>query len=59
MDEAQDAANEKVSAFVAGEEKDLHEVMISMNQARLQFDLMNEVRSKGLQAYQKLMQTQI
>ncbi len=59
VDEAQDTANEKVSAFVAGEEKDLHEGMISMNQARLQFELMNEVRSKGLQAYQKLMQTQI
>jgi flagellar hook-basal body complex protein FliE len=52
-------SNEKVSAFVAGEEQSLHEVMISMNKAKLQFELMSEVRNKGLQAYQKLMQTQV
>lgn len=59
VDQSQEVANEKVSAFVAGEEQNLHEVMISMNQAKLQFELMSEVRSKGLEAYQKLMQTQI
>jgi len=59
VDQSQDVANEKISAFVAGEEKNLHEVMISMNQAKLQFELMSEVRSRGLEAYQKLMQTQI
>lgn len=59
VDESQKVANEKVSAFVAGEEQNLHEVMISMNQAKLQFELMSEVRSRGLEAYQKLMQTRI
>jgi flagellar hook-basal body complex protein FliE len=59
VDGSQEVANEKVSAFVAGEEKNLHEVMISMNQAKLQFELMNEVRSRGLEAYKQLMQTRI
>lgn len=59
VDESQKVANEKISAFVAGEEQNLHEVMISMNQAKLQFELMSEVRNKGLEAYQKLMQTRI
>lgn len=59
VDQSQDVANEKISAFVAGEEQNLHEVMISMNEAKLQFELMSEVRSRGLEAYQKLMQTRI
>jgi flagellar hook-basal body complex protein FliE len=33
--------------------------MISMNQAKLKFELMSEVRNRGLEAYQKLMQTQV
>lgn len=59
VDQAQEVSNEKTSAFVAGEEQSLHEVMISMNEAKLQFELMSEVRNKGLEAYQKLMQTQV
>ncbi|MFB6273791.1 MAG: flagellar hook-basal body complex protein FliE [Salinibacter sp.] len=59
VDQSQEVANEKISAFVAGEEQNLHEVMISMKQAKLQFELMNEVRNRGLQAYKKLMQTRI
>jgi len=59
VDQAQEVASEKTSAFVAGEEKNLHEVMISMNQAKLQFELMSEVRNRGLEAFQTLMQTRI
>lgn len=59
VNESQEVANEKISAFVAGEEDSLHEVMISMNQAQVHFELMNEVRSRGLESYKRLMQTQI
>jgi len=59
VDEAQDVANEKISAFVAGEGASVHEVMISMNEAKMQFELMNEVRNRGLEAYRELMQMQI
>lgn len=59
VDESQEVANEKISAFVAGEEDDVHEVMISMNQAKLHFELMNEVRSRGLESYKQLMRMQV
>lgn len=59
VDESQEVANEKISAFVAGEEQNLHEVMISMKQAKMKFELMSEVRNRGLDAYKKLMQTRI
>jgi len=59
VDRAQKAANEQVEAFVAGEQENLHEVMISMNQARLYFQLMTEVRNRLLETYQELMRTQI
>lgn len=59
VNESQEVANEKISAFVSGEEQNLHEVMISMNQAKMQFELMNEVRNRGLEAYRQLMRMQV
>ena len=59
VDASQKQADENISAFVAGEEQNLHEVMISMNQAKLQFELMNEVRNRGLETYRELMRMQI
>lgn len=59
VDQSQKAADENISAFVAGEEENLHEVMISMNQAELHFQLMNEVRNRGLDTYRELMRMQV
>lgn len=59
VDQAQKTADDKISAFVAGEEENLHEVMISMNQAKMHFDLMNEVRNRGLETYRELMRMQV
>lgn len=59
VDGAQKNADGQIEAFVAGEQENLHEVMISMNQAELHFDLMNEVRNKALDTYQELMRMQI
>lgn len=59
VDEAQKVADGQVEAFVAGEQENLHEVMIAMNQAKLSFQLMTEVRNKSLEAYQELMRMQI
>ena len=59
VDGAQKAADGQVEAFVAGEQENLHEVMISMNQAKLAFQLMTEVRNKSLEAYQELMRMQV
>lgn len=59
VDASQKAADDKIESFVAGEEENLHDVMISMNQAKLHFQLMTEVRNKGLETYQELMRMQI
>ena len=59
VDATQKVADEQINAFVAGEQENLHEVMISMNQAKLSFQLMTEVRNKTLETYQELMRMQI
>ncbi len=59
VDGAQKTADSQMEAFVAGETDNLHEVMISMNQARLTFQLMTEVRNKTLDTYQELMRMQV
>ena len=59
VDGAQREADSQIEAFVAGEQDNLHEVMISMNSARLTFQLMTEVRNKMLDTYQELMRMQV
>ncbi|MFQ5571736.1 MAG: flagellar hook-basal body complex protein FliE [Rhodothermales bacterium] len=59
VDGAQKEADAQVSAFVAGEQENLHEVMISMNQAELYLQLMTEVRNRMLETYQELMRMQV
>ncbi len=59
VDGAQKAAADQINAFVAGEQENLHEVMISMNQAELYFQMMTEVRNRMLETYQELMRMQV
>ena len=59
VNDSQRTANAQVEAFVSGEQEDLHEVMIAMNEAQLHFQLMTEVRNKALDTYQELMRMQI
>ena len=59
VDAAQKVADEQVEAFVAGEQESVHEVMISMNEAKLHFQLMTEVRNRMLETYQELMRMQV
>lgn len=59
VDGAQKSAESQMSAFVAGEQENLHEVMISMNEAKLSLQLMTEVRNKMLETYQELMRMQV
>ena len=59
VDAAQKGADAQVEAFVAGEQENLHEVMISMNQAELSLQLMTEVRNRLLETYQELMRMQV
>lgn len=59
VDGAQKEAEGQINAFVAGEQENLHEVVISMNQAELYLQLMTEVRNKMLDTYQELMRMQV
>lgn len=59
VDDAQKAADGQITAFVSGEQENLHEVMIAMNEAKLSFQLMTEVRNKMLETYQELMRMQV
>ena len=59
VDMAQSEAGQEVEAFIAGEQENLHEVMIRLNQAKTSFQLMVEVRNKMMDAYQELIRMQI
>ena len=59
VDDAQSDASMQVEAFVAGEQENLHEVMIKLNQAKTAFHMMVEVRNKMMDAYQELFRMQI
>lgn len=59
VDGAQKTANDEVQAFISGEKKNLHDVMLSMEEAKVSFQLMTEVRNKSLEAYQELMRMQV
>ncbi len=59
VNEAQSVASNQVESFIAGEQENLHEVMIKLNQAKTSFQLMVEVRNKMMEAYQELFRMQV
>lgn len=59
VDAKQKAANDQIASFVAGENENLHEVMIAINEAELSFQLMTEVRNRMLDTYHELMRMQV
>ncbi len=59
VDDAQTASGQQIESFIAGEQENLHEVMVSMNQAKLSFQLLVEVRNKMVDAYHELYRMQI
>ena len=48
-----------VQALAAGENVSLHRLMIDMEEAKLSFDLIAQVRNRLLESYQDVMRTQI
>ena len=50
----QHQSDAQVQRLVAGETKNLHDVMLAMDEAKTSFDMMIEVRNKLLSAYQEL-----
>ena len=52
-------AESNLRDFAAGKTENLHQVMLSLNKAKLSFELMVEVRNKTLEGYQEIMRMQI
>ena len=48
-----------IGKLVKGETRSLHEVMIHMEEAKLSFQLLAQVRNHLLDAYQEVMRTQV
>ncbi len=52
-------AEGQLQSFAIGESTNVHELMISLEQARLSFQLLVQVRNKLLEGYQDIMKMQI
>lgn len=59
VDDSIKVSQEKVQSFVAGESDNVHDVMISMQRAKLSFDMMVEVRNKAIETYQEVSRMRI
>ncbi len=56
VDALQTRASNAAQAAVNGQNVEVHDVMIAMEESRLAFDLMLEIRNKLVDAYSQLMQ---
>lgn len=59
VDQGLKAADHQVRALASGEEIAPHEVMISMEQARMHLTLLVEIRNRVVEAYQELARMQL
>lgn len=59
VDETMKNSEAKVEQFVSGETDNLHDVMISMQRAKLSFNMMVEIRNKAVETYQEISRMQI
>lgn len=53
------AANQAITALAAGEDIELHQVMLAMEEADVSFRLAVQVRNKLVEAYQEVMRMQV
>ena len=53
------ANDQAVQNIALGEADNLHQVMMTMERTRLEFELALQVRNKALEAYQELMRMQV
>ncbi|MFC1491527.1 flagellar hook-basal body complex protein FliE [Nitrospinota bacterium] len=52
-------ANQKSTEMLAGESKNIHEVMIAIEKADISFRFLNQVRRKALDAYTEIFRMQL
>ena len=59
VNEMQKNAGESIQKMVAGEINDVHQVMTSMEEANVAFNMMMEIRNKVMDAYQEIMRIRL
>ena len=59
VNDLQIQSDKAIQGLASGENKNLHEVMISMEKASISFQFMSTVRDKALAAYQEVMRMQV
>lgn len=52
-------ADKQLQSLAMGDTQNLHQVMISLEEARLSFQLLLQVRNRALEAYQDVMRMQV
>jgi len=55
----QQEANVAMEKLASGESQNLHETLLSVEKAEISFKMMNQIRSKVLDAYREIMKMQI
>jgi flagellar hook-basal body complex protein FliE len=55
VNDMQLTADQSIQKMVAGEVKDVHQVMLAAGEAKVAFNLMVEIRNKTMEAYNELM----
>jgi flagellar hook-basal body complex protein FliE len=53
------SSDKQVRDLAAGQNDNLHQVMLSLEQARLEFELVLQVRNRLLEGYQEIMRMQV
>lgn len=59
VNESQKDASQKAQDVIQGKSDNLHQAMASMEEARLSFQLMIEIRNKLLESYQEIQRMQV
>lgn len=59
VNDLQTQSDTAIQGLASGENKNLHEVMISMEKASISFLFMSQVRNKAIEAYQEVMRMQL
>lgn len=59
INDYQKVADESVVSFIKGNEQEIHNVMIALEEAKLTMQTAIEIRNKLVEAYQELSKTQI
>ena len=55
VNQLQNKADQSIEKMMAGEIKDVHQVMLAAGEAKVAFNLLLEIRNKVMDAYQEVM----